>query len=118
MAEKIRGKDTIVILSDSYLNKFRVSHNGVNGMLDISPHATSKGNNCVEVINLASGGQTFSKIEKEEIVLTRWIESAPIITLIHIGACDIINKDIDLNKGKESLGNFFYNILINFIVIE
>ena len=109
--------ETVVILSDSYLNKFRIATSvEVNKkILDISPHITGKKKSQVNIVNLATGGQTIQRAEDSSEDIANWIQAAPSITVIHLGACEIINQAINLEIKDKGVGQRWIERVIKFI---
>ena len=110
-----RAPQTCTILSDSYLTKERIRGSILGNSVNIEPHRTSLGNTRVKVVNLAKGGSTFNKVLANEELLKAWVQSQPAVTLVHIGACDLVNKHIIVTQGKDSVGKTFCKILTDFL---
>ena len=115
MANSSSQISKIVILSDSYLNCHRIKGIVKNNQIDISPHTTSNNQKKIKVTNFASGGQTFNRLKADQEVLQNWAQSRPSVTIIHIGACDLINKKTDLDTGDKKLGKKWVELIIEFV---
>ena len=91
----------LAILSDSYLKDFRISTQVEGGTLSLNPHSDRK----LKVYNLAKGSCTWKELINNKTILHSWANSRPEITLIHLGACDIINKQFVIEDiGKVARG--------------
>ena len=108
---EVSQKQVVSILSDSYLNCYRVKGSIKNNYLELSPHATKT----ARIINFASGGQTFRRLTENIDELEQWVQCEPTITIIHIGACDLINKNTNLDIQDINVGQKFINLVTDFI---
>ena len=95
-------KYDIVIVSDSYLNSDRVISE-VKNNLCMSPHGTEY----LSVLNLAKGSLTWEELFNKKKILQQWISAAPRITVLHLGAVDIVSNKLVFKQqnraGKEFL---------------
>ena len=105
----------VSILSDSYLNCHRLKGSVKNNCIEISPHITNEAQKTAKLRNFASGGQTFERLRKDIEELQQWVQCEPIITIIHIGACDLINKKTNLDIQDINMGQEFIYLVIDFI---
>ena len=48
----------------------------------------------VKVENLSMGGATMKKMLGKKETMERWVSDIPALTVVHLGPCDIGNKDI------------------------
>ena len=110
-----KNSEKVAIISDSYLTPNRLRNIVFKNNINIEPHRTSQNNTTLGVNNLAKGGLTFGRVLADEELLESWLENYPAVTLLHIGACDIVNKHIEVSQGPLSPGKTFCKILTDFI---
>ena len=93
-------------MADSYLKQQRIV-NSVrhNRFLLNFPHSNKE----IKVTNLSRGSLTFKALGEDKELILSWVRSKPQVTLLHIGACDLVNGTIDVKVN--SIKNTFIDIV-------
>ena len=95
----------VTVLADSYFRDFRIKDNLVNGEIDLK----HKSNKTVKLVNLSQGSWTFEKLVNDKTILSQWVDSRPRITVIHLGAVDLINRSVTNNV--KTVKKYFVNLI-------
>ena len=93
---------TIVVISDSYLKPVRINRTLSKGELSLAPHKEAK----IPVLNLSKGSYTFEQLTSDTQNLKLWADARPQTTIVHCGACDIINKSFSISDKKSAAKDF------------
>ena len=96
----------IAILGDSWTSKDRIKYNIVDSVprdyISIRPHGTSSsaGNASLSnrivvadgafVANYSKGGYTLEKYLRDTERQQKWAREVPELTIVHVGACDLL----------------------------
>ena len=103
----------ICIISDSWLTPLRMRSCTVkekNGRItaSIRPHMRTNGVSALSVRNLSKGSLALTTVLASNEILSKWVETSPIVTVLHIFACDIVNKRVSLSpKPTKSIGTCY-----------
>ena len=100
----------ICIIADSWLSKARMENcfeSGTN-RVEISPHINANGGCSWTVNNLSKGSRAITDVLRDGELLLRWVETRPSVTILHVFACDVVNrrKKIVPPSGT-SIGTFY-----------
>ena len=98
----------LAVLGDSWTSKGRfrpeIVDTNPRDYVDIRPHATSSetGNNSLSgkivvangafIENYSEGGYTLDRFLNDGVRLGKWAREVPELTILHVGACDIVNE--------------------------
>ena len=110
MSKKSKEIITVTILSDSYLSNHRITKPLRKGF-NIKPHVSHIDADTIYLTNLSKGAYTIQKLRIDNLTIQQWIGSEPRITLIHLGAVELVNRSLVLDINKDSVGINFYKYL-------
>ena len=92
-----------VIISDSYLKYYYFHCDQIVGnTIQLGTHVHNLDNgtslNYLVLNNQSKGGNTINQVLNNSGFIYSWAENLPNITIVHLGACDIANQEIDNTK--------------------
>ena len=106
-------KYDVCIISDSWLNSTRMKSctaKDQNGLItaSISPHIRTNGASTLSIRNLSKGSLALTTVLASKEILKKWVETRPLVTILHIFACDIVNKRKSISPPpKKSVGTYY-----------
>ena len=114
MNNKMCEPQRLTIISDSYLKKSRL-RDVCSREVPMYPHVSDTGSDKMIVTNLSKGSQTMDDFLLDEQLVKQWVSSKPNITIIHLGAVELVNKSIIIEEGNLSVGEKWLQIVSSFI---
>ena len=113
MMERGEPNLKIVVIGDSWVSPRKLVNIVKSGQINISPHINSIQSTKLNVMNLSEGSLSMSKVVKDVVLLDKWVENRPVVTVLHAFACDLINKKFELNPPKgTSVATFYKNWML------
>ena len=89
-----------VIISDSYLKYYYFHCDQIVGnTIQLGTHVHNLDNgtslNHLVLNNQSKGGNTINQVLNNSVFICSWAENLPNLTIVHLGACDIANREIE-----------------------
>ena len=103
------------IISDSYLKQSRISDVVRSSRVSMYPHVSDTGSDEMILTNLSKDGQTMNEFLLNKQLVKQWVSSKPNITVIHLGAVELVNKNVNIIDENMSVGEKWVQIVSNFI---